>query len=69
MMQALKKSKLEGFTVPPFINPSSDDVLTNLIKTGIYSKMQKSIFSKEKYMDHILIHIIIIIFFFSQKRS
>ena len=36
MMQALKKSKLEGFTVPLFINPSSDDVLTNLIKTGRY---------------------------------
>ena len=34
MMQALNKSKLEGFTVPLFINPSSEDVLTNLIKTG-----------------------------------
>ena len=46
MMQALKKSKLEGFTVPLFINPSSDDVLTNLIETGRYLKTQKVLFQK-----------------------
>jgi len=34
MMEALKKSKLESFTVPVFVNPSSDDMLTNLIKTA-----------------------------------
>ena len=51
MMQALKKSKLESFTVPLFINPSSDDVLTNLIETGRYLKTQKVLFQKRiKYM-------------------
>ena len=34
MMEALKKSKLESFTLPVFVNPSSDDMVTNLIKTG-----------------------------------
>ena len=34
MLHALEKSKLEGVTVPPFIESLDQKVLKNLIKTG-----------------------------------